>query len=580
MADAQNTVFMKPLAPLRRLGKWLASPIGVIVSVSFLLRVVGISWGLPQLFFYHDEMAEVNLIVKIFRNLNFDAGQYYSPTGFPYLATPFIFIGSIITVVFTFGHYLFLLVVNSASLATFWEKHPIPLPGYFQSGWDLYPDILWWARFFSASVGTGTVYLGYRLTRDLCNERSALLTALFLACESVTVRLSHFARQDMLFLFFTVWGMVMLGRIMSRGKTVDFLLCGFMMGLASAVKYWGIILLPAILWLFVDGVINERWKWYDFRLACCGASSLVGLFLLDPGVILHPILAREGIRQGMNVVFGEGTLATAGMTTPWISILIDFLLHLGTIPILAVVGAVYYARRNQGIPLVIILSPGVTLLLMQGSCSTVDIRYHTPMIVSLIILAAIWIDHITAGRIGTWRSVWGGLATLVLAWPLLLSVVGDEQLVRKESRVRVREWALHNLQAKDYLFADSYCGQLAPVPGKTLPYRALTARIQESPDFPLEKLRAMGVTHVAISSMEWFRYEWTVQGKYADRHRRALMWYHRLRKEATSVAVFAPESAFDWVPLVGQKFKKPNTPTHLDHVVLYGNPLIEVFRIH
>jgi hypothetical protein len=138
-------------------------------------------------------------------------------------------------------------------------------------------------------------------------------------------------------------------------------------------------------------------------------------------------------------------------------------------------------------------------------------RYALPVVVLATLLAGI-----AAARLGQFIgrpwSIWGvpivvAVVTFALQLPRCLDYVrqfGDD------SRQRLREYVLTNLPRGSYIWADSYAGLDWP------PYdlgddglqshARISSRFTAGEAGSLERLRRMGVTHVAVSELMYDRY--------------------------------------------------------------------------
>src|SRR3989338_1954886 len=152
-----------------------------LLFVAFILRVVGIQYGLP-LWLVGDEpsfifgslkMIELRTFIPALHMQEFLWTFYYPPyLSYLYLL-PFTFVAG--------AKFIFF----SGSLGEFAQFLQFDLSDFFLA-----------ARLLSACIGTATVYLVYRVGKNIFGrEREALFSAAFLAFSFLHVNFSHWARH-------------------------------------------------------------------------------------------------------------------------------------------------------------------------------------------------------------------------------------------------------------------------------------------------------------------------------------------------------------------------------------------------
>lgn len=191
----------------------------LLFALALVLRVVGISWGLPgptHAFSYHPD--EVHVLLPALGMLRGD----WNPHFFNY-GTLYLYLVGIVSWAFA------LIGLSPANAPDF---APLYLIG----------------RTISAVLGAGTVVLVYLICRELGGRRLALWGSGLLAIAPLPLVNSHFATVDVAATFFLVLGAYGCVKVISDGRERWYLLSGAAMGFAAATKYnfgAGILLLVA-----------------------------------------------------------------------------------------------------------------------------------------------------------------------------------------------------------------------------------------------------------------------------------------------------------------------------------------------
>ncbi len=246
--------------------------LAILLLVAFVLRVVGIGYGLP-LWLVGDEpafifgsfkMMELHTLIPAFHQADFISTFYYPPyLSYLYLL-PFIAVACV--------KYLFF----SGTFGEFTQFLQTDLSVFFLV-----------SRLISAMIGTATVYVVYRVGKNMFHrEGTALLAAAFLAFSFLHVNFSHWGRH-----WVPATGMFSLilfclshpeWSARKRYLTAS-LIVGVGMGVTQQV---GLLTLCIVIWFFlVDRfglrTLREWWPW-----ACVGMYlflSLIAYSLWPPG---------------------------------------------------------------------------------------------------------------------------------------------------------------------------------------------------------------------------------------------------------------------------------------------------------
>lgn len=263
-------------------------PIVVLLIVAALLRLVGVAYGLP-LWLVGDEpsfifgalkMMELQSVIPALHTEEFLWTFYYPPyLSYLYLL-PFAAVAGV--------KYLFF----SGTFAEFLPFLQIDLSHFFLA-----------ARALSAAIGTATVYIVYRVGKNIfTREREALFAAAFFAFSFLHVNFSHWGRHWVPATFILSFVLFCLSHPswnIKKRYLMASLAAGIGMGVTQQV---GLVTVLIALWFFiVDSisfkVFREWWPW-----------QCVGIFFALTGIsyLLWP--------PGFYVAAGAGDYITRGKT--------------------------------------------------------------------------------------------------------------------------------------------------------------------------------------------------------------------------------------------------------------------------
>ena len=209
---------------------WTGVALAVILAGAAVLRLKGLSWGLP--YGYQDPDEHV-VLLHAFRV----AGGHLNPQFFYYPSLIFYLIGGATWVASWFHGAHGVSFLSPASFVT----DPTP---YYLIG-----------RTVVVACGVASVYLIYRLGKEAFSRPVGLLAAIFLAVEPLHVRYSHLAVTDVPATMFGLLALLFFLRAARLGSARSLLYGALAAGLATGTKY-------NLGMLFVPGAIA---CWYVYR---------------------------------------------------------------------------------------------------------------------------------------------------------------------------------------------------------------------------------------------------------------------------------------------------------------------------
>jgi len=209
--------------------------LGSILLLGLILRLVGVNFGLPHL--YHaDEPVIVN------HALAYGLGDL-NPHFFrvPPLVSYFLFFlcGCLFVIGKVFG-----IFPDIQSFENLYYSDPTI---FYLIGRGI----------FGILIGTLSVLAVYRLALRFCDQKRALLAAFLLGVCFLHVRESHYLYVDIPLVWVMLLSFCVFWRLEKSGDNLrSHLLCGAMVGLATAVKYNGVML--AFPYLFLSWHLSPR----------------------------------------------------------------------------------------------------------------------------------------------------------------------------------------------------------------------------------------------------------------------------------------------------------------------------------
>lgn len=396
-------------------------PLLAILGVAFILRIAGISYGLP-LWLVGDEASSIFGALKMIELRTFVPSLHQS-----------VFAGT-----FYYGAYLpyayllpFLAAMGLKFLAfsgTFAEfKH------FLISDASLFFFI---ARSLSACIGTATVYVVYRAAQELYqDQRAALASAALLAFSLLHVDFSHWARHWVPVTFcFSLVLLMLAHRDWSVGKRYIFasLVAGMGVGISIQAGLAAFMILP---WFFfVDRLsirqsLQETWFW----------KSAGGFLVLM-------LLAFLLWTKSFDFLFASGSTEAARLPKTVSGLITYYGFHarnlltrepLFLLCILIGAGAMFKRMRGLWISLVGFVFIYLTIFYMFFSRFDRSVLMLYPVFALLAGYGLMRMYTLLAARV---RWLARAVVLLVVLQMAASAVALDARLIRNDTRLRARQW--------------------------------------------------------------------------------------------------------------------------------------------
>ena len=257
--------------------------IGVILILAFIVRTIGITWGMPNKYHVTTYNCDEYTMLISLQGMN-PSKLDFNPVS---EKDPWALGNG------TFPLYTYAAMIKALSM-TGW----ITLTGDKEF---YYQNIEEWNKFFlvgrllSVFYGVLTVWLIYLLAGKMYGQRTALLSALFMACMPAHAVYSRYMLANGPGIFWIVLAFCFLKSIIDTGRTRDYFLVGMSAGLAIATRYSAAPLIPMIIlahFMNADPLKNIK------KLAL----GLLASFLFFLAVSPYAILDYRNFLKGLGIV--------------------------------------------------------------------------------------------------------------------------------------------------------------------------------------------------------------------------------------------------------------------------------------
>jgi len=434
----------KAARPLPRPVIWLG--FGLLLGLALGLRVYGINFGLPQLY-YWDEPTVVQRAIR-FGSGDLNPHFFYYPALYIYVT----FLVSGVYFVFNF------ITGQFKTIQDFGAQYFIDPSGVYFS-----------ARLMTALVGTTCVVLTYWVGKRYFGALVGYLGALFLAVAVVQASFSHIALTDVPQSLFIIIAYLFLYRVMQQGRWQDYLLCGLVIGLGAATKYLAILLIST---LFLAHYYNgnpgfnftRKWprslgQWFSPKLLAAGGALFLGFFVGTPFNILNfgAFVKDFQAQAELSGASFYGLLTALTNSLPGSLGWPLFLLSLG--------GVITLIRERKRLNWLFLSFPLVYLLFV-GRSSIWFSRYIIPLEPFLTLAAAYFLVTMY-WRIRAWvkneKLVYAGFVVVILgliAAPLYTNMRWDMVMAHEtDSRTEALAWVEQTIPAGTVVAIQSLYGR-------------------------------------------------------------------------------------------------------------------------
>jgi hypothetical protein len=389
------------------------APLAVILVVAAIVRYWGLAFCLPGQLCRPDEEAVAGIAMQFF-------GRDFNPHFFDW-PTLFMYATALgLALYFNYGRFL--------------GRFPTELSFRERIVTHTTPVYLT-ARILSATAGTLSVLILYRVARRLFDETTALVATLFLALAFLHARDSHFGVTDVPATFVILIAFLFIVRLRDSGRLSDLVISGITAGLAASTKYnAALIALPAI-W-----VLRSRWK----SILLFGALMVLAFAATSPYCLIDfPQFTASLKSISAHLSGGHGGMLGRG----WIVHLTSSLRFGIGLPMLlaGIAGMVWLFWIDPPRGALVAIFP-IAYYVVVGSGYTVFSRYILPVVPWLCLTAAFLVVEaaralaLAIGRPQRRGVLTWGIAILVVA-PSTASIIQfDHLLAIPDARVVAADW--------------------------------------------------------------------------------------------------------------------------------------------
>ncbi|MCH8957064.1 glycosyltransferase family 39 protein [candidate division KSB1 bacterium] len=340
-----------------------------ILALAFVLRFVGIWYGLPSLY-NSDEPTIVS------QALSFGTRKSLEPTFLQYPTLYFYFLFFIYGIYFAIG---FVLGIFN-SILDFGASFFLDPTGLFLVG-----------RFLSVVLGTFSVWVIFRLGQRFFSKNVALISSLILAVSFIHVSRSHWILIEAGLGLMCAWALYLILKYYEKPTIKANVFAGLVCGLAISTKYnAGFILIPLLLSSIFIYKKNVPKLFKNLGLS---VVTLVSGFLLGSPYWIFSF--SSFFDSTFKYTFSHVTYGQIGHITaiPFLWPFWELVSNDWTIGFLLIAGFVYvlFAKEKKQILLV---SFAVPTFLYVGTWSHADVHYLIPIFPALVILAAVFLNDI------------------------------------------------------------------------------------------------------------------------------------------------------------------------------------------
>jgi len=496
----------------------------VILLLGLLVRLVGIPFGLPNL--YHVDEAR---FAKI--SLNYFTGDL-NP------------------------HFFHVPTLHTYSVAGIWAVyyHIGKISGKFTNVTDFMDSFqedstvfMILARILTVILSVGTIALVYLIGTKMYNKRVGIFAALFLIFSHVHNKISHYQVPDAPMVFFFMLSFLFIWYIYKRGRPKDYILAGLFAGLAMATKYGGQMLFLPLLLAHLFRKVEEKQSFqniiFSLPLVLSGVFFGLGFLVGCPYFVLDFASFWKGFRWQSQHLYVSGHFGSSTAQPAWLFYIKQGLReNVGLLSQVLVLGGVLYGLARSKKREIILFSLPLVLFVIIGGWKAKAVRYMLPLTPFLVLIAGYFLD-IVLQKIEAYRTKSAqenrkesqrNLLLPVLAISLILLPSAykvlrfDLSLTQKDTRTLASEWIEQNIPAGSQIA----CEQYSPPISETRydrHYRHTLGQVT------LEYLIHRGTQYVVISDIMYARFI-----KAPEEFPRQASFYNSLDKHAVLIKTFEP----------------------------------------
>ena len=394
-----------------------------IVTLALLLRLLGIYFGYPYALNF-DEMQDIPNTLKMLQGVHLKPPHYIH--------------GSFYFYFYEFFALMFFLAGK--------------LLGAFKTAYEIYPvDFIIFCRIISALVGTVTVYLTYRIGRNLFSHNVGIVAALLLCTCLLHVMVSHYATQDALLTLIILLSFYWALKAYKNDHFSDYIVFSFFAGLATATSMTGILSMGVLILV----IYHHRRTISIKNILACGATALGTFLVFSPYFLLDYSTYYSDVKFALDFhETGKGAEFASDLNgiSTWIW-WIKYFTSTGLLwPFsLATVMGILLLIKNKSIHSLLVLSyPILWAVVLLGHSVRYD-RHATSLLPFLSLIAAfalIKFYKVCKQHLNNSLADKGliAISTLIfVCYPLFKATAFGYFLTEKDTSLRATRWIQENI---------------------------------------------------------------------------------------------------------------------------------------
>ncbi len=388
----------------------------LLIVCAFLIRVWGISFGLP-FFFHFDESSYIYTAFYSASN-NLRPDIFIHPMLYSYILI--ILYGMVFLLGFIFASWK-----SGLEFFSFYVYDPT--------------IFLLVGRIFNVVIGTLSVFLIFKIGKKIYSEIVGLIAAGFLAFSFLHVQESHYLKEDILIGLFSLTCVYVNYQIIKTGKLKYFLISGLLFGLMASLKYHFFILIPPF--LYSSLFTAEKIK----KIFYAAVTSAFIFFLLNLYILIERKAVYEIISQ---LSMTTNQWVSSDGYPVWIYNIIYYLKNGLGLPILVLFFAGSIFKKDQR-GIMLFLYPATYFLILYLFSGANFSRYLLIILPQVILISA-WMISVIASKVTNKiaRSItFATLFTIAILPSLTYSLKFDYYLTAQDTRIISKNWIEKNIPA-------------------------------------------------------------------------------------------------------------------------------------
>lgn len=320
------------------------------------------------------------------------------------------------------------------------------------------------ARLLTMMWDIGTMFVVFFTGRRVFGIGAGILAASIIALNPLYIEQSHMVVVDPALAFFAASALLFMLSLSSEPRTRWYVLSGLMIGLATASKYTGAVLLLVLLLvhLFLGGNFRSGLRSLLSRKLAMGFLIAGGVFLIvNPFIVVNTEKFLEGFGYEMWHMERGHFGIEGGQSTPVYYLFEVFPRTLGWPLYLISLGTLVWAVTRRNKKLLLVVAYTLVFFLPVASWTMRAERYIMPIIPGLALLTSYGTMQLLAmvtrhiGTVKEWSSGWftvlkrvgvGALFFILLASPASLSARYLRMLSMPDTRTAAKHWIRQSLR--------------------------------------------------------------------------------------------------------------------------------------